>query len=175
MTGAPRSPQTDVGECLRIRVMMAGLTFKQARALLHLPPDRAAELIGDRGAFTDLHELRCELRAALNDGPDLRDVYQALALGQLVNDTAGRDIRWVRIILKKSLKAWAEDHGYSTWWWSKFETEEGRARRFLACGCFTVREWTALEDDMAEAAAKLGRLFPWAMMPCHMKLVNSGG
>lgn len=157
----------EIGERLRIRVALAGLTFKEAGELLDLSPDRAAELIGDRGAFHELHELRCELRAKLNMGPDLRAVYRTLIIGRLTPATAGRDIRWVRTILGVSLQTWVHRHGHSTWWWSKFETEEGRAGTLLLDGALGERERFSLEVELLDAASKLVRLFPWAVEGGH--------
>lgn len=150
------------GEQLRIRAHLAGLTSEAAGALIGLSPDRARELLGGRGAFSDLPELRARLRDALKEmSPHPRNVRMVLETGDLVaGGKMGEKIRWTRIVLDIGLRKWSAEHGLSTWWWSKFETEPGFARGAR----WSLGSWriAVIEEHMIEAAAKLSEVPSWS-------------
>lgn len=152
-------------EGFRIRRKLAGLSCADIGDLLKMNPDRAGELLGDRGAFKDLHELRCKLRTALNRGPDLRVVHVELAQGELVPGRAGRDVRWARTILNQSLRQWSAAAGHSVFWWSTFERDEKVAFAAIARGSLDATAVAFIRTRMCEAAEKLAGLFPYATSP----------
>jgi len=152
-------------EGFRIRRQLAGLTNADVGRLLHINPNRASELLTDTGAFKDLHELRCELRSALNRGPDLRRVHAELSQGELVPGRAGRDARWARTILDQTLRQWSAEAGHSIYWWSIFERDELAASHALERESLATHESEWVGWRMKEAAEKLAALFPYATAP----------
>jgi hypothetical protein len=161
-------------EGFRIRRKLAGLTNADIGELLHMNPDRAGELLGGRGAFKDLHELRCELRSALNCGPDLRRVHAELSQGELVPGRAGRDARWARTILDQTLRQWSAEAGHSVCWWSIFERDELAASHALESESLATHEVQWVGGRMKEAAEKLAALFPYTTAPLQGRSEESG-
>ena len=149
------------GEQFRIRAHLAGLSNEAAGALIGLSRDRAGELLGGRGAFSDLHELRARLRDALKDvSPHPRDVRAVLRTGDLiVGGKLGDKVRWTRIVLDVGLREWRAELGLSTWWWSKFETDPSFARGAR----WSLGSWRVviIEERMIQAAVKLAEVASW--------------
>lgn len=156
-----------------IRRRLAGLSCEEVGRLLRMTPDRAGELLGERGAFGDLHELRSELRIALNNGPDLRVVYRELKEGALIPGRSGRTVRWTRIILDITLREWTELAGRSTSFWSIFEREEDYAEAAFARGSISEDQIGTISEQMQRAADRLGELFPSAALPLTGSMFDS--
>jgi hypothetical protein len=160
-----------------IRRRLAGLSNEDVGRLLNMTPDRAGELLGERGAFAELSELRCELRTALNKGPDLRVVYRELLEHELVPGRAGRNVRWTRIVLDSTLCEWGREIGKSGGWWSKFERDEALAERCLARGSLSEDQIMMISLDMELAGKRLAELFPSAALPLlqgHDRAASTG-
>lgn len=150
-----------VAEELRVRAALTGVTGRDIGKLLGLSPSRARALLGDRGAFRDLHELRQQVRDHLRGrAPNLTDVYRSLILDELRPETAGRDVRWTRQILGIGLRAWSREIGMSTWWWSVFETDPDQAVRAWQRGVLDAEQVFAVESRMLEAGVRLALVVP---------------
>lgn len=150
-----------VAEELRVRAALTGVTGRDIGKLLGLTPSRARALLGDRGAFRHLHELRHQVRDHLRGrAPNLTDVYRSLLRDELTPETAGRDVRWTRQVLGLGLRAWSAEHGMSTWWWSVFERDPDHAARALGKGLLDAEQIFAIESRMLEAGVRLALVVP---------------
>lgn len=148
-----------------IRRRLAGLSNADVGKLLKMSPDRAGELLGETGVFAELSELRCELRTALNKGPDLRLVYRELSEGALIPGRSGRVVRWTRIVLDITLREWSELAGRSTAFWSIFERDECYAEAAFARDSISEDQIMIISRHMMLAGRRLAELFPSATRP----------
>ena len=160
---------SDRGEALRVRLRIAGLSKTAVGRILGCGRDRVSEFLDDREDFREFSEFLRRLRPALKAGPDLRAIYAALVAGYLLPGTAGRDVRWTRLVLGIPLVEWCEEFGFSTWWWSVVERDEDRMTIALEEESLERRTLWAVEVRMVEAAVMLGRLCPESIGTHHTK------
>lgn len=151
----------NTAEELRIRAALTGVTGSKLGELLGITTSQAHELLSDRCAVPDSserkHQARDQLRAR---APNLTEVYRALIQDELRPDTAGRDVRWTRLIMGICLRAWSRAIGLSSWWWSEFETKPEHAAAALEAGRLTLEQIFDVESRMLEAGVRLALVVP---------------
>ena len=149
-------------EQIRIRIALAGMEQKELGALIGLDnPNRAYEFFTGEGAFQDQHELLNKARAIVAElTPCPHGVFRILAQHGLDAPLAGVMVRWTRIILNYSLRAWVKRHRMSVWWWSKFENARGDALLVMRDKLYPTTI-AAIEEDMIAAVVKMWEVPSW--------------
>lgn len=149
------------GEAIRIKAGIGGVTRRELASALGISEHRAQKLLRDIGDVDELHELRQQARDYLRDAtPCPAGVAHLLARESLAGPIPGHLVRWTRVILHVGLREWSRLHGYTPWWWSKFETDPDFAEAGLP-------RLTEFQHAALRCAVDLAREKIKGVLPCE--------